>query len=98
MLAGVMGRKRTGKTDRMMNNPLDFVEEALAAAGGERDGGKGGSEGKAIACFLCGRRVEIRLSKKGRPYFICDDCGLQVFIRGDTGIRRLKELASKNEE
>ena len=48
-------------------------------------------QGKAVKCFLCGRWPDVRLSKKGRPYFVCDACGMQVFVRGNKGIERLKE-------
>ena len=47
-------------------------------------------ESKFIPCFLCGEEIEIKNSKKGKPYFICDPCGLQAFIRRDKGIERLK--------
>jgi hypothetical protein len=47
-------------------------------------------ESKFIPCFLCGEEIEIKNSKKGKPYFICDPCGLQTFIRRDKGIERLK--------
>ncbi len=55
-------------------------------------------EGKAIECFLCGGRVEIKLSKKNRPYFHCLDCYLQCFIRGDAGIKRLARLIEGDQE
>ena len=41
--------------------------------------------------FLCGRWPDVRISKKRRPYFVCAACGMQVFVRGDSGIERLKE-------
>lgn len=43
-----------------------------------------------IRCFLCGEEIEVKNSKKGKPYFICDPCGLQAFIRREKGIERLK--------
>ena len=43
-------------------------------------------------CFLCGELVEIKYSKRDKPYFICDPCGVQAFIRRDKGIKRLKKL------
>lgn len=46
---------------------------------------------KLVKCFLCGRWPDVRISKKGRPYFVCDPCGMQVFVRGDKGIERLKK-------
>lgn len=46
-----------------------------------------------IACPLCGRPIEIRLDKKhGKPYSICDPCGLQMFIRRKQGIDKLADL------
>jgi hypothetical protein len=48
--------------------------------------------GGSMECFLCGGQVEIKISKKNRPYFHCLDCYLQCFIRGDKGIRRLAKL------
>ena len=34
-----------------------------------------------VRCWLCGSPTEIRFSKKDRPYLICEECGVQVFIR-----------------
>lgn len=34
-----------------------------------------------IPCWLCESIVEVRFSKKNRPYVICDNCGIQVFVR-----------------
>ncbi len=47
-----------------------------------------------IGCFLCGDKLEIRNSKKLKPYFICDGCGLQAFVRREKGIKRLKKISS----
>jgi len=54
-------------------------------------------ETKLIPCFLCGEEIEIKNSKKGKPYFICDPCGLQAFIRRDKGIERLKTWMEEGE-
>ena len=43
-------------------------------------------------CLLCGTGLEIRLSRKEKPYCICNSCGIQVFFRGKTGIKRLREI------
>lgn len=45
-----------------------------------------------IPCFLCGNGLEVKNSKRGKPYFICEPCGVQVFIRREKGISRLNEL------
>jgi hypothetical protein len=49
-------------------------------------------QGKLLNCFLCGGSVEIKLTKKGRPYYQCLDCYTQTFVRGDIGIKRLWKL------
>jgi hypothetical protein len=46
----------------------------------------------AILCFLCWKKLHERTSKRGKPYFVCDICGIQLFIRGKQGIERLKEF------
>jgi hypothetical protein len=51
-----------------------------------------GYSGKLIPCFLCGNGLEVRTSKRRKPYFICDPCGVQVFIRRESGISRLNKL------
>jgi hypothetical protein len=43
-------------------------------------------------CFLCGEKRELRQSKKAKPYFICDPCGVQAFIRKDAGVRKLQDM------
>ena len=46
-----------------------------------------------IPCFLCAQKVEIRKDRKhSKPYFICDACGIQAFVRGEQGIKNLEEL------
>lgn len=47
----------------------------------------------SIPCFLCGDFQDLKPSKKDKPYFICDTCGIQCFIRKMDGINRLKEIA-----
>jgi DNA-directed RNA polymerase subunit RPC12/RpoP len=44
-----------------------------------------------IPCFLCGRKLEKRTSKAGKPYFVCDPCGIQIFVRRMKGIELLEE-------
>jgi hypothetical protein len=43
-------------------------------------------------CLLCGTGLEIRLSRKEKPYCVCNSCGIQIFFRGKTGIRRLRDI------
>jgi hypothetical protein len=46
---------------------------------------------KKFPCCLCGNDLEIRFSKKNKPYTTCFDCGIQTFFRGKKGIQQLKE-------
>jgi hypothetical protein len=48
----------------------------------------------SIPCFLCSRELDLRKDKKQKPYFICDSCGMQVFIRRKPGINLLNKLLS----
>jgi hypothetical protein len=54
-----------------------------------------------LPCFLCGAKLEKRISKKNhKPYFVCNPCGIQLFIRRDHGIQLLDKLlraSDKNE-
>jgi hypothetical protein len=49
-------------------------------------------DGAEFPCPVCGTGLEIRRSQKGKPYCVCDSCGIQLFFRGQTGIHRLHEL------
>ena len=54
-----------------------------------------------LPCLLCGAKLEKRLDKKhSKPYFICNPCGIQLFIRREHGINLLNKLlrdVAKNE-
>ncbi len=39
-------------------------------------------------CPICGDLKEILPDKNDHPYLICNSCGLQCFIRGNSGIKR----------
>jgi len=43
-------------------------------------------------CPICVGALEVRESKKDKPYVVCDACGVQMFVRNETGIRRLEQL------
>lgn len=47
---------------------------------------------KRIPCFLCSQKLEQRADKHKKPYFVCDGCGVQIFVRGRQGIENLAEL------
>lgn len=45
-----------------------------------------------IPCFLCSQELRQRKDKNEKPYFVCDPCGMQIFVRGRQGIKNLGEL------
>jgi DNA-directed RNA polymerase subunit RPC12/RpoP len=45
-----------------------------------------------IPCVLCGKDLEQRTTKNKKPYFVCDPCGTQFFVRRKQGIEKLEEL------
>jgi len=45
-----------------------------------------------ITCVLCGEKLKKKIDKNGKPYFVCDPCGMQLFIRRKQGIKNLGEL------
>ena len=46
-------------------------------------------------CPLCAHPLEVRLTKKNKPYVICDPCGVQMFVRGPEGIDGFKRLIER---
>ena len=50
----------------------------------------------SLPCVLCNRSLERREDKNGKPYFVCDECGIQLFVRGASGIQRLARLLSRS--
>ena len=49
-------------------------------------------------CPVCTGPREVRLTKKDKPYLICDSCGVQVFVRGPAGISEFKRLLQTTSE
>ena len=40
-------------------------------------------------CPLCEKALRVKLTKKDKPYVVCDLCGIQLFIRGKEGVNAL---------
>ncbi len=51
-----------------------------------------------IPCFLCSQELGQRKDKNDKPYFICDPCGVQIFVRGRQGIANLSQLVETIKE
>lgn len=45
-----------------------------------------------IPCLLCSQELRQRKDKNDKPYFVCDPCGMQIFVRGRQGIENLAQL------
>jgi hypothetical protein len=50
-----------------------------------------------LPCLLCGNKLQKRADKHDKPYFVCDPCGIQFFVRRKQGIERLHNLLSASE-
>ncbi len=48
--------------------------------------------GRRFPCPLCGLALDIRISRRAKPYCHCDACGIQLFFRGKDGIKRLRDI------
>jgi len=51
-----------------------------------------------LPCFLCGHKLEKRTDKNDKPYFVCDPCGVQFFVRRKQGMERLENLLRASEQ
>ena len=47
---------------------------------------------RMFPCPVCTQPREVRVTKKDKPYFICDPCGIQVFVRGPAGVTEFNRL------
>lgn len=41
-------------------------------------------------CPVCFEMLEVKYTFKSKPYLTCNDCGVQLFVRGKEGIKKLK--------
>lgn len=46
-------------------------------------------------CPVCTDPHEVWTTKKGKPYVVCDPCGIQLFIRGPAGIDAFFRLVER---
>ena len=49
---------------------------------------------RRFPCPLCGKGLDVRQTKKKKPYVICDPCGVQLFVRSKAGMHVFEQLVS----
>lgn len=52
-------------------------------------------EERRFPCPVCMRPLEVKMTKKDKPYIVCDPCGVQVFVRGPAGIEEFNRLLER---
>jgi len=71
----------------------DNTADANVTLENQHDEGKN----QYFPCPICGEMREVSYSKRSKPYCTCNDCGVQLFIRGKIGIRKFENLISNIE-
>lgn len=46
-------------------------------------------------CPLCDEWLPVKTSKKNKPYILCPECGVQMFVRYKIGERRMSKKCKK---
>jgi DNA-directed RNA polymerase subunit RPC12/RpoP len=50
---------------------------------------------KWFPCPVCLKPLDVRTSKRGKPYVICSPCGVQMFVRERAGIATFESLVDR---
>ncbi len=50
---------------------------------------------RMFPCPVCTSPLEVKTTKKDKPYIICDPCGVQLFVRGPSGIDAFGRLIER---
>jgi len=53
------------------------------------------SEKEYFPCPVCKRMLIVKITKKNKPYCVCNICGMQLFVRGKEGIVQFTDLTKK---
>lgn len=51
--------------------------------------------GDKFPCPVCAHPLQVRITKKNKPYVTCDPCGVQLFVRGPAGIAEFQRLVER---
>ena len=54
-------------------------------------------DGKPFPCPVCNMGLRLKISRKAKPYCMCLECGIQIFFRGQAGIKRLHKIIRSEE-
>lgn len=57
-----------------------------------------GRRHKEMPCPVCKESVPVKRTHRGKPYWQCDGCGVQVFVRRQEGIKRLEEADEETDK
>jgi DNA-directed RNA polymerase subunit RPC12/RpoP len=50
-----------------------------------------------MPCPVCDEEVPVKLTHRDKPYWQCDECGVQVFVRRQEGMKRLEDKGEEEE-
>jgi len=50
---------------------------------------------RKFPCPVCAGPLDVRITKKNKPYVVCDPCGIQVCVRGPAGIATFNRLVNR---
>src|SRR5713226_9889895 len=50
---------------------------------------------KWFPCPLCLKPLDVRMTKRKKPYVICSPCGVQMFVRERVGIETFSKLVEQ---
>lgn len=49
-------------------------------------------------CPVCTGPREVKITKKDKPYIVCDPCGVQLFVRGPAGVAAFDRLIQRGSQ
>jgi transcription elongation factor Elf1 len=49
-------------------------------------------------CPVCTSPRLVKITKKDKPYIVCDPCGVQLFVRGPSGITAFEKLTGRGNQ
>ncbi len=53
------------------------------------------NEKQMFPCPVCTSPRAVKITKKDKPYIVCDPCGVQLFVRGPAGITAFDSLVRR---